>query len=93
MGVCHHGSNGCNVFLLEVVTLDSFFPKLGISAKVIQIVFWKPLISLMSENSQMSPPHTYTQTGKTGKETRRHTIAKLLAGTMDAGKLRLKNRL
>ena len=49
------GAMSTSLCILDVVTLDSFFPLLGISAKVIYIVFWKLLTSLIFENSQMFP--------------------------------------
>ena len=51
------GAMSISLCILEVVTLDSFFPLLRISAKVIYIVFWKLLTSLIFENSQIFP-HT-----------------------------------
>ena len=65
MDRCHHVSNEGYVFLLEVVTLGSFFPLLGISAKVIDIVLSKPLTSLVSETTPMF--HTPSQTLHTHK--------------------------
>ena len=51
------GAMSISLCILDGVTLDSFFPLLGISAKVIHIVFWKLLTSLIFKNSQIFP-HT-----------------------------------
>ena len=43
----HPSTGGC-AYLLEVVSIDSISPLLGISAKVIDIGSWGPLVSLES---------------------------------------------